>query len=162
MRRRGALAIVGVSSAVPTMPVSAAGRVGEEQCGRLREILAGLAAERLFRVLLIHHPPAPGRSGRLRRLLDGPAFRAVLAASGAELVLHGHDHHATIMAVPGPHGPIPVVGAASASVGLSGRKPPAASNLFEISGAPGGWRCAFVERGLTLEGIRELRRLELA
>ncbi len=161
LRRRGPLAIVGVSSAVPTMPVSAAGRVGEEQCARLKELLAGLAAEKLFRVVLVHHSPAASRSGRLRRLLDGPAFRAVLATSGAELVLHGHDHHATLRTVPGPEGPIPVIGAASASVGLSGRKPPAAYNLFDISGTGGAWRCSFIERGLTLEGIRELRRVEL-
>jgi 3',5'-cyclic AMP phosphodiesterase CpdA len=162
LRRRGPLAIVGVSSAVPTMPVSAAGRVGEAQCARLREMLAGLAEERLFRVVLVHHPPAAGTSGRLRRLLDGPAFRAVLAASGAELVLHGHDHHAEITSIAGPRGAIPVVGAASASIGLSGRKPPAAWNLFEISGRPGAFGCSFVERGLTQDGIRELRRHRLA
>src|SRR5512140_830658 len=56
LRRRGPLALVSVSSAVPTPPLMATGRVGRPQLAELERILADLSAEQAFRVLLIHHP----------------------------------------------------------------------------------------------------------
>ena len=44
VRRFGAIALVGLSSAVPTAPFIAAGRLGEDQCAALAAQLRGLAA----------------------------------------------------------------------------------------------------------------------
>ena len=56
LRRRGPLALISASSAVPTPPLMATGWLGRSQLEALERMLAGLAAEQAFRVLLIHHP----------------------------------------------------------------------------------------------------------
>src|ERR1700735_314097 len=56
LRRRGPLALIGVSSAVPTAPLMATGWLGRSQLEALERLLVSLAGEPLFRVLLIHHP----------------------------------------------------------------------------------------------------------
>jgi 3',5'-cyclic AMP phosphodiesterase CpdA len=69
LRRRGPLALIGVSTAVPTAPFMATGRLERMSNAPVGKILQQLAAEDLFRVLLIHHPPvtSPGRwAARLR------------------------------------------------------------------------------------------------
>ena len=116
LRRRGPLALIGVSSAVPTAPFMATGRVGAAQAAALGSLLAETAREGLFRVVLIHHPVAEHAATRMRRLIDAGRVRAVIAEHGAELVLHGHNHRTSVTTVPGPHGPVPVVGATATSL----------------------------------------------
>ena len=115
LRIRGPLAVVGVCSAVPTRPFSAAGRVGAEQLERLAKTLERLAPTRLCRVVLVHHPPVEGVVSRRCSLRDAPALRTVLARHGADLVLHGHAHRTVFEQLEGPEGPIPVVGVRSGS-----------------------------------------------
>ena len=67
------------------------------------------------RVVLIHHPPTIAERRHLRRLVDAVEFRRVLAEKGAELVIHGHDHHHSLVWLDGPQ-PIPAAGAPSASI----------------------------------------------
>ena len=130
VRRRGPLAIVGLTTSVPTGPLMATGRLGGEQLARLAEILIALAREPVFRVVLIHHPPIPNRGHYMKRLIDGPMFRAMLAEHGAELVLHGHNHEQQLMWLDGPKGRIPAVGVPSASAIISDHDEPAAYNLY--------------------------------
>jgi 3',5'-cyclic AMP phosphodiesterase CpdA len=138
VRVRGPVAVVGVCSALPTPPLMATGRVGAAQLARLEASLASLGAAGLFRIVLIHHPPQPGAVSRRRALRDQGALRAVLARAGAELVLHGHTHRTRVDAVAGPAGPIPVVGARSASdVGLEDEKR-AQYHVYEIERAAAG------------------------
>src|SRR6266478_2249716 len=92
VRRRGPLALIGLSSALPTAPFMATGRLGAEQIAKLAAVLDGCGRDGLFRVVLIHHPPLSTPRRRFKRLLDGADFRAALARHGAELVIHGHDH----------------------------------------------------------------------
>jgi 3',5'-cyclic AMP phosphodiesterase CpdA len=116
VRRIGSsAALVGVSSARPTAPLLATGRIGDAQLARLEQLLATLAAEGRVRIVLMHHPPLPAGQSRRRQLDDAEAVRGVLARAGAELVLHGHTHESHVGEVPGPHGPIPVVGVPSSS-----------------------------------------------
>ena len=56
VRRRGPLALIGVSSAVPTLPLMATGQLGRAQLDALDRRLAKMSAEDAFRVLLVHHP----------------------------------------------------------------------------------------------------------
>ena len=160
VRRRGALALIGVSSALPTPPFMATGRLGPSQLGALERILIDLSAEQAFRVLLIHHPlrsDAP-----MKRLTDSEPLLALLKRHGVELVLHGHDHvHSTIW-IDGPQGKIPVVGVPSASALAHGRYPAAAYNLFSVEREGAAWRCEQTVRGLTDGRILELRRARLS
>lgn len=157
LRRRGPLAIVGCSSAVVSAPFLATGRVGREQFSRLRPLLRQLAEEGLFRVVLIHHPPLRMPGDRYRRLTDAGTFLEMLAETGAELVLHGHEHTATLRWTPGPDQRVPIIGVPSASAIAHGGRPAAEYNLYEIDGGPGSWNCLMRTRGF---GGGELFELE--
>ncbi len=146
VRRRGPVAIVGVSTAIPTAVFLASGEVGSSQLERLRRILTDLKAEGLFRVVMIHHPPVGERHFH-RDLRDAGDVRALLRSVGAELVLHGHDHRASLSMIPGPEGDIPVVGVPSASAGPEDGRGAGRYNLYRISGGPGAWACQMDSRG---------------
>jgi 3',5'-cyclic AMP phosphodiesterase CpdA len=84
----------------------ATGRLGHEQRAGLGKILQQLAAEDLFRVLLIHHPPVTSPGRWAARLRDSRDLLELIARYGVDLVLHGHDHrHATVW-LDGPRGRI--------------------------------------------------------
>ena len=137
LRRRGPVALVGLSSAVPTLPGSAAGRLGAGQLARLPALLDLAGREGLFRVVLVHHPPALGPGGRRKALGDREALRTVLARHGAELVLHGHHHVPLEDELPGPAGGIPVLGTPQALA--TGRDRPG-WQLHRIGREGAGWR----------------------
>jgi 3',5'-cyclic AMP phosphodiesterase CpdA len=164
LRRRGPLALIGLSTAVPTAPLMATGRVGARQAEALGPLLDEAARDGLFRIVLIHHPVAERSATRLRRLVDAARVRAVIAKHGAELILHGHNHKTTVLAIPGPHGPIPVIGATATSLKPRPHHAGGGYNLFSIEGTPGAWRVTFSERAVTGAGdvkTRLERRLEV-
>jgi 3',5'-cyclic AMP phosphodiesterase CpdA len=150
VRRRGPVAIVGLSTAIPTLPFLATGKLGKPQLEQLARLLPAIEREGLFRVVLIHHPPVGLRPPH-KVLTDADAFRAVIAAHGAELILHGHDHRQSLHTIPGPGGGVPVIGVPSASAPVGDHKP-AAWNLYRIAGAPGAWTCEMHIRGLQRGG----------
>jgi 3',5'-cyclic AMP phosphodiesterase CpdA len=162
VRRRGPLVLIGLSSAVPTAPFLATGRLGAEQLRQLAPLLDRARDEGLFRVVMIHHPPAS--KSHFKRLTDGTGFRDLLARHGAELVIHGHDHAHSLVWLDSKHGRVPAVGVPSASEAAPGKHDPAGYNLYKIDGQPGGWRCELVTRGLTPEGdaVVERNRMMLA
>jgi 3',5'-cyclic AMP phosphodiesterase CpdA len=160
VRRRGPLALIGLSTAVPTAPFLATGRLGAEQIARLAEALDRCGREGRFRVVLTHHPPLSKPARHFKRLVDGADFRAALARHGAELVIHGHDHLHSLIELPGPRRRMPVMGVPSASEAPPGEHDPAGYNLYRIEGQSGGWRCEAISRGLAREGgtISEIKR----
>jgi 3',5'-cyclic AMP phosphodiesterase CpdA len=160
LRRRGPLALISVSSAVPTPPLMATGWLGRTQMEALERLLVGLSSEPVFRILLVHHPLRS--NARAKRLTDSSELIALLKQYGVELVLHGHDHvHSTIW-IDGPKGRIPVVGVPSASALAHGHYPDAAYNLFSIAGDGDGWRCQQMVRGINrARQVREIRRVWL-
>src|SRR5580704_8460304 len=96
LKRRGRVALIGLSTGVPTPVFVAAGRLGSPQIERLDAMLESLGREKAIRILLIHHPPHKGGARRLRQLTDGAHLRQTLARRGCEAVLHGHNHRASI------------------------------------------------------------------
>jgi 3',5'-cyclic AMP phosphodiesterase CpdA len=163
VRRRGPLALIGVSSAVPTPPLMATGWLGQAQLEALDRILSELSAEQAFRVLLIHHPLRSEKGFRHKRLTDSDGLQALLKRHGVELILHGHDHVHSTMWFDGPNGRIPAVGVPSASALAHGRIPAAAYNLFSIERDRDKWRCEQTVRGF-VDGIQiqELQRAQLS
>ena len=111
----------------------------------------------MFRVVLIHHPPVAG-ANYFRWLTDAEACRAVLREHGAELVLHGHHHEASLHWLPGPDVRIPVIGVPSASGAPIGHEDPSGYNIYEIEGAAGAWRCTAVSRGWRDGSFSEINR----
>ena len=161
LRRRGPVALIGVSSAVPTPPLMATGWLGKKQMEALERLLAALAGEPLFRILLIHHPLRS--SARNKRLTDASDLLALLKRYGVEMVLHGHDHVHSTIRIEGPNGsPIPAIGVPSASAYAHGHYPHAAYNLFSIAREGDGWRCQQAVRGINdALQVREIRRVRL-
>ena len=160
LRRRGPLALIGVSSAVPTPPLMATGWLGRNQLKALDRLLSLISAERLFRVLLIHHPLRS--ASRTKRLTDSGELRALLKQRGVELILHGHDHIHSTMWIDGPGGTIPAIGVPSASALAHGHYPAAAYNLFSIERDGNAWRCLQTVRGIGGElRVRQLSQTRL-
>jgi 3',5'-cyclic AMP phosphodiesterase CpdA len=162
VRLLGPVALIGVNSAVPTPPLVASGRLGKEQLARVAGLLERLGRADLFRLVLIHHPPLPGQAGRFRGLEDAVEVEAVLSRHGAELVIHGHNHHNMLAWCRSSAGPLPVVGAPSAAQGRAYKGEPLARyNLYRIDGPP--WRIELIGRGLREAGgpIVEIERRRL-
>lgn len=135
LRRRGGVALIGLDSGIPTAPFVASGRLGETQLAALGAVLDQTRAEGLARVVFLHHPPHVGGARMLRGLDDAPAFEAVIARHGAELIVHGHNHKPSVAHIATPQGRAPVVGVASASAKPGGHYPAAAYNLYAIERA---------------------------
>jgi 3',5'-cyclic AMP phosphodiesterase CpdA len=162
LRRRGDIALIALSSALPTAPLLATGRLGQPQLTRLSELLDRTRDS--FRVVLIHHPPVTPPARHLRRLVDAADLLRVLAERGAELLLHGHDHCSSVVRLEGPdRSGIPAVGVPSASARAQHHGEGAAGyNVFQIDGGPGTWRCEMVARQRDPAGsTREVERRAL-
>ena len=152
IRRRRNVAIVALSSAVPTAPLMATGEIGGGQAAALASRLAALGRAALFRVVLIHHAPVAKSSHWHKRLVDGDRFRQAIAEAGAELILHGHNHKTSIAHLPGPKGPVPVVGVAAASKLPHDGKPGGSYLSFDIEEAGAGFTIRMTERGVLTPG----------
>jgi 3',5'-cyclic AMP phosphodiesterase CpdA len=116
VRRRGPLALIGLSTALPTAPGRSSGKLGRRQLERLASCLVTAARAKLFRVVLLHHPPSADEAPEHKRLTDAEDFRRVIARAGAELILHGHEHRFRFSELRGPCGLVPVFGVPSASM----------------------------------------------
>lgn len=153
VRRRGPLALVGISSAVPTGAFLATGRVDGRQLVHLADTLVSLGHEGLFRIVLVHHPLEVTRRQWHKRLEDAGALRTVLATAGAELVLHGHLHLPSRSTIAGPAGPIHVFAVPSASADPRRAKSPAAYALHRIEDrGEEGFLWSYERRGFNQEG----------
>ncbi len=134
VRLRQGVAIIGLSTAVATPPFRATGTLGRKQRAHLADILAVTKAQGLLRLVMLHHPPVHGLVAGYKRLTDMAKFQAIIAAEGAELILHGHSHDSTLTELKTPDGTCPVLGVASASQPFgSTSHDPAAWNEIELS-----------------------------
>ena len=155
VRVRGDVALIGLSTATPTGPLMATGRLGARQIEALAAILQETAARNLARVILIHHPPLSLGGAPLRGLTDARAFEATVARFGAEAVLHGHNHKrmSHFLASPASRvesGRIPILGAPSASSASADPRQRAAYHLSALERAGDLWRLRVRARGLQL------------
>jgi 3',5'-cyclic AMP phosphodiesterase CpdA len=151
LRVRGSIALIGVSTARPSAPLLAVGNIGLKQMRRLEDILVDTGRRELFRAVLIHHPPVPGSVTWHRRLTDGKELLSLLAARGAELVLHGHAHRTTVEQLRTSAGMTPVIGVAPASAlgKASGRD--ARYHLYHIGRHDRGWNVRISVRAYSAE-----------
>jgi len=142
VRRRGEMAIIGVSTAVATAPFLAAGSLGGAQIAALDARLAALSAEdpKPCRIVLIHHPPFPGQNSARKGLRDAGELAEVLRRHAPDLVLHGHNHRPMTAWLEGGAQPVPALGVASATaVETRGHKPLASYNLYRLTRGEHGW-----------------------
>jgi len=149
VRRFGGIALIGLSSGIPTAPFFAAGEVGPDQRAALERILSELGEQDVFRIIMIHHPPLTGQSASRRGLRDVVELEGILKSCGAELVLYGHRHFHAIDTLDTVSGTAAIVGVPSASScdGRAGHL--ARYNLFRIWKKREKWHCEMTGRGLT-------------
>jgi 3',5'-cyclic AMP phosphodiesterase CpdA len=155
LRVRGEVAIIGLSSGVPTAPLMATGRLGKMQLKAFAELLAETGAKGLARVVLIHHPPTVG-APPLRGLSDAVAFETVVRNYGAEAILHGHTHKQAARSLPSRAartvgGAVPVLGAPSAAAAARDPRYRAAYHLVRLDREGDRWRVRARARGLAAE-----------
>jgi 3',5'-cyclic AMP phosphodiesterase CpdA len=162
--RRDGVSFIGVSSALPTAPFLASGRIGVAQLGRLEQHLFEEAAGGQLRVVVLHHPVADGAVSARKALRDRRELREVLRRAGAELVLHGHARHARLEPVPGPNGPIPVLCVPSSSALPNPRDDAARWHLVELPspGAPRWARVTVRQWSLAHHGFIDAASYQLA
>jgi 3',5'-cyclic AMP phosphodiesterase CpdA len=147
LRVRGPVALIGASSAQPSPPGFASGRLGIAQLRRIAALLETARERGLCRVLLVHHPPVGPIAWR-KRLVDAEALCDVIRRHGAEIVLHGHDHSFSEQTIEGFAAPVPVFGIPSASAAEAhGRRPHAHYGILRIEPTEGGWTLELRHRG---------------
>lgn len=128
------VALVCASSALPTAPLLATGRLGAAQLARLETTLREVRERATFPCLLIHHPPVPGLTHWRKRLGDEVALERLLCRAQVPLALHGHLHR-DLCAV---RGATHIFGTAAASSVIG--KEPASYRVFDVEPEDGGWR----------------------
>ncbi|MGE3247271.1 MAG: metallophosphoesterase [Beijerinckiaceae bacterium] len=163
LRVREKVALIGLSSAIPTGPFLASGKVGSQQMQNFGRMLEETGRQGLCRVVMIHHPPWRGATNPGRGLRDARAFENMIAAHGAELVLHGHNHRRMVKLLDGPDSQTPVVGVASASAVPGSPRHLAEYHLYEIEQDGNAWRINCRVRGVRSAGgpIEDIESLKL-
>ena len=136
VRRRGAVTIFGISTSLKTPWFTAYGVCGKAQLSRLRSALLDEKYADSLRLVAIHHSPAEPRArSRVRGLRDRKDLYKVLEETGAELILHGHEHLDLSAVLPGRDGQIPVRGIQSGTydAGEEAMHRRARYRIFEIA-----------------------------
>jgi 3',5'-cyclic AMP phosphodiesterase CpdA len=115
IRLRGHIALIGISTAIPSAPFFAIGSIGSAQLSAFEKVLVKTGNQGFFRIVIIHHPPLEGAVGWRKRLVDAQQFRSIVKRCGAELIVHGHSHRRSFSHVETHSGQIPVICTASTS-----------------------------------------------
>jgi 3',5'-cyclic AMP phosphodiesterase CpdA len=133
---RGPVAFIGLSTAVPRLPLIASGQLGRSQLAALEQVLAHPEVKARTPVVLQHHPwhnPVGYAKTLLEGLADAHHEGRLLRRVPRGLLLHGHLHrriHRT-MATDGGH--IDAVGATSASLLHASDERMAGFNVYDIA-----------------------------
>jgi 3',5'-cyclic AMP phosphodiesterase CpdA len=134
VRVRDEVALLALTTSRPSGVLMGHGEVGARQLGRLEQVLADPRLGERMRVIVMHHPSVGRHALSWRRgLRDHAAFAAVLARTGAELVLHGHEHLDLRNRTTGPGGAeIPVHGVQSGSYAILSERRRARYRVYTI------------------------------
>ena len=158
IRIREPWAIIGLSSAIPTAPFLATGRLGESQRLRLAQLLQELQTPELLRLVLIHHAPLPGVDKMRRRLVDGRETLSTLLAGRPHLILHGHGHRARWNSAGAGDTAVPIIAVPSASYTPEDAEKFARYNIYHATRVDSGWAVEAEVRGMVDGRFIELAR----
>ncbi len=141
VRQRRNIALIGVTTGIPTRPGRATGTLGPAQLEALASTLSNLRQRGFFRLLMIHHPPLPGLAKQRKALTDAAELAGILQDEGCDLVVHGHNHTAMRHKLASRHGTVHVIGVPSASSNGARNTEPSAWNEYTIRRVSGQWQC---------------------
>jgi 3',5'-cyclic AMP phosphodiesterase CpdA len=140
VKLRGPVAFIGLSSAVPRLPLVAAGELGDAQLAALRDVLAHPEVKRRTPVIAVHHPPVHPWSrtkAHVEGLRDARHLVALLAMQSRGMVLHGHLHRRIQRDLSTSTGTVRQVGATSASLFHADADRMAGFNVYELGDSDG-------------------------
>ncbi len=138
VKLRGPAAFIGLSSAVPRLPLVAAGKLGRAQLDALGRVLDHPDVKRRTPVIALHHPahnPASRVKAYMEGLHDAAALLRHIETLSRGLLLHGHLHTRLHRTHRTPTGHVHAVGATSASLHHDDEARMAGFNVYEIDGA---------------------------
>lgn len=153
----GKVAVIGLNSALPTLPFTAYGHIGRKQRQKLAQLLADLGKEGYCRVVMLHHPPRKGLLPYRKSLIDTPSFARILHTHGAELVLHGHSHNATLTTVEGTD--IPLLGISAAAMKSQHPERKAGWNHLTFTPYEDGWQIQLLHKDYTGNTLSHMKWL---
>ena len=136
VRLRGPVAIVGLSTATPRLPLVASGEIGDAQLQMLARILELPELQGRLPVILQHHPwhnPPSRAKAFLEGLADARREQDVLRRVARGLLLHGHLHRRIHRTLPTHAGYLDAVGATSASLLHDSDERMAGFNLYDVA-----------------------------
>lgn len=113
------VAIIGLSTAIPTASFMATGEIGRAQLDRVSDTLSSDKLNDRFSLLMLHHPLFPEPNRRLdqtRRLADAADLIEILdqpSGPKVDLIVHGHNHEFKRMSLPQTQTPVIQVASAS-------------------------------------------------
>jgi 3',5'-cyclic AMP phosphodiesterase CpdA len=139
VKQRKNVLFIGLNTAMQSPLGWCNGALGKAQREALQVLLRQAKKDGLCRVVALHHPPA-GHQRRKKDLEDHQAFADIIEAEGAELILHGHTHHADMHTLPGPGGPVPVMGVPSFSVRPGTKYPVSCWHEYAIGKENDDWK----------------------
>jgi 3',5'-cyclic AMP phosphodiesterase CpdA len=132
---RGPTALIGLSTALPRLPLVASGSLGREQLAVLERILAHPDVRARTPVILQHHP-IHNPKGRAKRVLEGLADADeeahILRGVHRGLLLHGHLHRRIHRTLATETGHVDAVGATSASLLHDSDERMAGFNVYDV------------------------------
>ncbi len=146
VRQRRNVALIGLSTAVPTRPGRASGLLGPAQLEAAARALSDLRKRGFYRLLMIHHPPLPGLAKQHKALTDAAELAGILRDEGCDLVVHGHNHASMRHKLASRHGTVHVIGVPSASSNGARNTEPAAWNEYKVRRVSGEWQCTVSTR----------------
>jgi 3',5'-cyclic AMP phosphodiesterase CpdA len=132
---RGPTAIIGLSTALPRLPLVASGAVGREQLAALARILEHPDVRARTPVILQHHPihnPASRTKTALEGLTDADQEAHVLRRLRRGLLLHGHLHRRIHRTLATEGGHLDAVGATSTSLLHASDERMAGFNVYDV------------------------------
>ncbi len=132
---RGPTAIIGISTALPRLPLVASGKVGREQLAALARILEHPDVRARTVVILQHHPihnPASRAKTALEGLTDADEEAHLLQRVRRGLLLHGHLHRRIHRTLATSGGHVDAVGATSASLLHASDERMAGFNVYDV------------------------------
>jgi 3',5'-cyclic AMP phosphodiesterase CpdA len=135
VRLRGAVAIIGLSTALARPMFVASGKLGRDQLDALERILASPEVKARTPVILLHHPihnPSGWLTLHKEGLVDAARLVTLLSTLDRGLVLHGHLHRRIHRKLVTTGGHLDVIGATSASLIHENAARMAGYNEYEI------------------------------
>jgi 3',5'-cyclic AMP phosphodiesterase CpdA len=140
VKLRGPAAFIGLSSAVPRLPMVASGYFGDAQLDAFSQVLEHPEVKKRTKVILQHHPAHNFDRifiTKMEGLTDSRKLAHKLGDVERGLILHGHSHHRIRREIATRGGIIDVVCATSASLISDNPHRHSGFNLYEIDDATG-------------------------